>query len=279
MKSPKKQSKDIDLSQLRRIELSPDSNDLHSPPTITPQTKLGSKSLDQIQRQRELQIQNDPYFLSNELMAKMATIRKERERNAAEALIAWEQKNAILQAERQAAEKSAAIKRLNEYYARNPTARATKEHEDRAKQQEHQDILNKLHRQKNRDIERLTIWFEKPFTSYDTTTPEASPVSKIISARKFASDRFGHQRFCYRYIPAGYNQPESLSLRIIEESIHKDRILSEKALLDIIESEYTKKVNDLKKQWTNEEDLDVRNARLDEDIKRLNKVKTKAVQS
>jgi hypothetical protein len=275
----RKKSADIDLGQLREIQLSPDSNTIKSPPTITAETKLGSKSLDQIQRQREMQIANDPYFLSNEFMTRMATIRKERERSAAESLIAWEQKNAIVQAERREQEKAAAVKRLKEYYSKNPTARAAKEQEDLAKQKEHQDILNKLHRQKNREIERLTVWFEKPFTSYKTTTLDASPVSKIISARKFASDRFGHQRFSYRSIPAGYTQPESLSLRTIEELIYQDRTRSEKALLDSIESEYTKRINDLKKQWANEEDLDTRNAKLDEDIKKIGKLKTRAVQA
>lgn len=285
----KKPAADVDLSQLREIELSPDSNDLHSPTTITADTKLGSKSLDFIQRQREMQIANDPYFLSKEFMAKMATIRKERERAAAKALIVWEQKNAIFQAERRAQEKAAAEKRLKEFYASNPTAHAMKIQEDKAKQQEHQDILNKLLRQKNREIERLTVWFEKPFTSYETPSNaksanslvalESSPVGKIISARKFASDRFGHQRFCYRSIPAGYSQPESLSLRSIEEQIHQDRTRSEKTLLDIIESEHAKKVSDLKAEWTNEDDPDVKNTRLDEDIKRLNKVKTRAVQN
>jgi hypothetical protein len=281
MKQRKKQTDKVDLSDLnlKELVLSPDSNDLHSPTTITAETKLGSKFLDQIQRQREMQIANDPYFLSNEFMSKMMSIRKERERAAAEALIVWEQKNIIIQAERREQEKAAAVKRLQEYYAANPTARAAKLQEDKIKQQEHQDILNKLSGQKNREIERLTIWFEKPFTSYETTTLESSPVQKIIAARKFASDRYGHQRFCYRSIPAGYSQPESLSLRSIEELIHQDRARSEKALLDIIESKYTKRINDLKKQWANEEDLDTKNAKLDEDIKRIGKIKTRAAQN
>jgi hypothetical protein len=281
MKQRKKQTDKVDLSDLnlKELVLSPDSNDLHSPTTITAETKLGSKFLDQIQRQREMQIANDPYFLSNEFMSKMMSIRKERERAAAEALIVWEQKNIIIQAERREQEKAAAVKRLQEYYAANPTARAAKLQEDKIKQQEHQDILNKLSGQKNREIERLTIWFEKPFTSYETTTLESSPVQKIIAARKFASDRYGHQRFCYRSIPARYSQPESLSLRSIEELIHQDRARSEKALLDIIESKYTKRINDLKKQWANEEDLDTKNAKLDEDIKRIGKIKTRAAQN
>jgi len=168
MKQKKKQdsnTRNVDLNQLREIQLSPDSNDLHSPPTITADTKLGVKSLDEIQRQREMQIMNDPYFLSKEFMAKMMSIRKEKERAAAEALIEWEHKNAIAQAEQREQEKAAAVKKLKEFYASNPTARAMKEQEDRTKQQEHQDILTKLNRQKNRDIEHLTIWFEKPFTS------------------------------------------------------------------------------------------------------------------
>ena len=59
MKQKKKQdsnTRNVDLNQLREIQLSPDSNDLHSPPTITADTKLGVKSLDEIQRQREMQI-------------------------------------------------------------------------------------------------------------------------------------------------------------------------------------------------------------------------------
>jgi hypothetical protein len=282
MKQPKKQSnKKVDTSNmhLKEIVLSPDVNSIKSPSTVTASTKLGSKSLDEIQRQRDLQIMNDPYFLSNEFMAKMSSIRKEKERLAAEALVKWEHNNAIAQAERRAAEKAATIKHLQEYYAANPTARSAKIQEDKIKQDEHQDILNKLNRQKNRDIERLTIWFEKPFISYDTTTLEASPVSKIISTRKFASDRFGHQRFCYRSIPAGYSQPESLSLRTIEAFIHQDRIRSERALLDSIESEYAKKISKLKAEWRNEDDLDVKNVKLDEDIKRLGKIKTRAAQN
>jgi hypothetical protein len=279
MKQRQKKKSAVDLSDLKSIELSPDSNDIHSPPTITAETKLGSKSLDENQRQRELQIMNDPYFLSKEFIAKMMSIRKERERAAAEALIEWEQKNAIVQAERRMQEKAAAVKRLKEYYANNPTARAMKDQEDKAKQQEHQNILNKLIRSKNREIERLTIWFEKPFETYETTTLESSPVAKIISARKFASDRFGHQRFCYRSIPASYSQPELLSLRSIEELIYNDRTRSEKVLLDIIESDHMKKANDLKREWANEDDLDVRNAKLDEDIKNLKKIKTRVVQA
>jgi hypothetical protein len=264
---------------LKELVLSPDSNTIKSPPAITAETKLGSKSLDEIQRQRDLQIMNDPYFLSKEFMVRMATIRKDKERAAAEALIQWEHNNAIVQAERRSAEKTAAVKRLKEFYANNPTARATKQHEDEAKQQEHQDILTKLNRQRNREIERLSIWFEKPFTTYETTNLEASPAKQIINVRKFASDRFGHQRFCYRSIPAGFNQPESLSLRTVEAFIHEDRVRSEKALLETIESEYAKKVSKLKAEWANEDDLDTKNAKLDNDIKHLKKIKTRATQN
>jgi hypothetical protein len=288
-----------DKKKIRSLELPQNSNDLDFISPITEisfdkednkKLKLGDKSTElhniEEQRAREEVIKSNPFFLSNEFMNTMTQRRKALEAQAAENRILWEQKRAFEIAERKEKDRATAKARLLELEKANPTMRDKRLQEEQIKKEEHEKSIRTLQNKQRKAQEACELFFNlsesKFITQYENNAVSVtsdSPVSRIITSRTFGSDRFGAQKYCYRCSVCKYSFEESLSLGYIHRHIYKQKDKHIAALIDIIDREFTQKINETRFKFSRENsDIDYKNKKLDEDIENLKSIKTRVVQ-
>src|SRR6266487_2653130 len=234
-------------AEIREVILSDNSNDLdlglYSPATDVSfdvnnsnKVKYGSKytyksTAEQLNSEYQRKVKAAEEILSdpaaiNQFILSTNERRRAQERQAAENRILFEQKRSFDLAEKRTKEREAAKARLlqNE----SDTNRVMRLKAEEEKTEERQQILNKILRQKQKQLEACELFFEqsqKSFaTKYEGNTIdvlEDSPVSKIISAREFGSSKYGVQKFAYRCTVCKYNNEESLSLGTIHRHIYE----------------------------------------------------------
>jgi hypothetical protein len=292
-------TQDDKKNKIRELELSQNSNDLDFISPITEisfdkqddkKVKFGDKSTElhkiEQQRSREELVRSNPFFLSNEFMATMTQRRKALEAQAAENRILWEQKRAFEIAERKEKERAATKARLLELEKANPTMRDKRLQEEQIKKEEHEKSIRTLQNKQRKAQEACELFFnlsESKFTTqYENSAVSVlsdSPVNRIISSRIFGSDRFGAQKYCYRCSVCKYSFEESLSLGYLHRHIYKQKDKHMAALIDIIDKEFTQKINETRFKFLRENsDIDYKNKKLDEDIENLKSIKTRVVQ-
>jgi hypothetical protein len=297
MSQTKDKKKKPDNTEIREVTLSDNSNDLDlglfSPATDvsfevdSSKVRYGSKSTykstaelnSEYQRKVKAaeEILADPAAI-NQFILNTNERRRAQERQAAENRILFEQKRSFDLAEKRTKEREAAKARLlqNE----NETHRTMRLKAEEERRQERQQILDKISRQKQKQLEACEVFFEQSknsfITKYENNAVDTlvdSPVAQIISSREFGSNKYGAQKYAYRCSVCKYNNEESLSLGTIHRHIynHKDKHLQ--ALIVIVEQDYQKKVNAKRFDFQRQDDPELRNAKLDTDISNLKQVK------
>jgi hypothetical protein len=247
---------EVDELDLKTIELSDTSGDVKISPYAT-NVQLGPKSTeleairkDADEKARQQLLLQDPYLSSREFMQRMLEMRKQKEREAAEAALQFDLKREAQLKERRQKERAAATQRiLDNESAFDKEKRLEREYQvgiDRKK------AIATIENRYRREQEALEVWFnlsDRRYASYSNSKHllDDSPVKRCISSRVFGSSSYGQKRYAFRcnIDHCRYTAEERLSLSAVEDHI---RATSDHQayITKLIEAECLAKINELK---------------------------------